>query len=581
MYAGFFYKIVTNRIPRIFHIFNPQLIIPMKKILLALLLAGCTGAVLGQEKLLHAPVLNFADTYENTTDSQLLSIRNNNPFEVRIKEIRFYRTYSSPAFSAARQTLVLPAASADSIWIRFNPRHNIAHNSEMLVITEPEAYSFTVDLKGQGKYSRAYYATTENQSEEGLKAALKARLALGYVSLGYTPARDRMFMQIDNQKTNGQGASVNTIECIYTGRKAIDYTDRADAQTGDNFNTEHTFPQGYFNDNEPMRSDLHHLFPTDNPANNSRNNYAFGVATQPYKNDNVNTPSHLGANNLYEPRDEQKGRTARAMIYFVTRYTDYTNFFAPQENILRQWCTTFQPDSIERKRNNDVETYQKNRNPFIDYPQFLERITKVAGTSTAPNRYEVDYPDTIRMGEIISSDRIFTFGVPVVNNSNVPVTLSAMSLDDTILHFADNFPTDTLILPGESVSVAISCNLLVPVSYEIRGNLSFTINAASPAVVSVPVDGWIRRVLSSAHSTKNTFLRLYPNPVQDDVTIDHIKGDGVTMIRVADVSGRTVYTQSLPAGEHSFRLNTEAWPQGIYMVRITDGAESSVIRFVK
>lgn len=553
----------------------------MKKILLALLLAGCTGVVLGQEKLLHTPVLNFADTYENTTDSQLLSIRNNNPFEVRIKEIRFYHTYSASAFSTAAQTLVLPAASADSIWIRFNPRHNIAHNSEMLVITEPEVYSFTVDLKGQGKYSRAYYATTENQSEEGLKAALKARLALGYVSLGYTPARDRMFMQIDNQKTNGQGASVNTLECIYTGRKAIDYTDRADAQTGDNFNTEHTFPQGYFNDNEPMRSDLHHLFPTDNPANNSRNNYAFGVATQPYKNDNVNTPSHLGANNLYEPRDQQKGRTARAMIYFVTRYTDYTNFFAPQENILRQWCNTFQPDSIERKRNDDVEIYQKNRNPFIDYPQFLERITKVAGTSTAPNRYEVDYPDTIRMGEIMSSDRIFTFGIPIVNNSNVPVTISAMSLEDTILHFANNFPTDTLIQPGESISVAISCNLLVPVSYEIKGNLFLTINAASPTVVSVPVDGWIRRVLSYAPSVQNTYLRLYPNPVQDEVTIDQIRGDGITMIRVTDVSGRTVYNQSLPAGEHSFRLNTAVWPNGIYMVRVIDGAESSVIRLVK
>lgn len=552
----------------------------MKKILLALLLAGCTGAVLGQEKLLHTPVLNFADTYENTTDSQLLSIRNNNPFEVRIKEIRFYHTYSASAFSTAAQTLVLPAASADSIWIRFNPRHNIVHNSEMLVITEPEVYSFTVDLKGQGKYSRAYYSTTENQSEEGLKAALKARLALGYVSLGYTPARDRMFMQIDNQKTNGQGASVNTLECIYTGRKAIDYTDRADAQTGDNFNTEHTFPQGYFNDNEPMRSDLHHLFPTDNPANNSRNNYAFGVATQPYKNDNVNTPSHLGANNLYEPRDQQKGRTARAMIYFVTRYTDYTNFFAPQENILRQWCNTFQPDSIERKRNDDVETYQKNRNPFIDYPQFLERITKVVGTSTAPNRYEVDYPDTIRTGMLVASNtNALVFGVPVVNNSNVPVSLSAMNLEDTILHFTGGFPVDTVIQPGESVSVLISCNLAV-LSYEVDGALSFTLNAGAASQVRIPVMGSITEVFGVSSARKN-YLRLYPNPVQDEVTIDQIKGDGITTIRVADVSGRTVYTQSLPAGEHSFRLNTAAWPNGIYIVRVIDGIESSVIRFVK
>src|SRR5690606_23844051 len=135
-----------------------------------------------------------------------------------------------------------------------------------------------------------------------------------------------MFMNIDNKKVNGQGAAQNTLECIYTGREAVGYSDRTDAQTSDTFDTEHTFPQGFFSQNEPMRSDLHHLFPTYSPSNNSRGNFPFGIATQPYKNDDRNYPSHLGANNVYEPHNVQKGSTARAMMYFVIRYTDYTNF---------------------------------------------------------------------------------------------------------------------------------------------------------------------------------------------------------------------------------------------------------------
>src|SRR6185295_4028554 len=183
----------------------------------------------------------------------------------------------------------------------------------------------------------------------------------GYISLGYNLARDSMFMWFDNKKTNGQGASQNTLECIYTGREAIGYTSRSDCQTNFSFNTEHTFPQSLFASNEPMRSDLHHLFPTDDASNNERADNPFGIVT----NATWSVGGSKSNRSIFEPRDQQKGATARAMMYFVLRYQNYNSFFTSQESILRTWHQNFPNTQIERTRNDDIYGMQHNRNPFV------------------------------------------------------------------------------------------------------------------------------------------------------------------------------------------------------------------------
>src|SRR5690606_12696905 len=124
------------------------------------------------------------------------------------------------------------------------------------------------------------------------------------------------------------------------------YSGRSDIYTTYDINCEHTFPQGKFNSSEPVQSAIHHLFPTEVAANGSGSNYPFRIAAQPFRNVSTNAPSILGGNNKYEPRNEQKGRTARAMLYFVIRYQDYQNFFSSQEPILKTWHKTFAPDSV-------------------------------------------------------------------------------------------------------------------------------------------------------------------------------------------------------------------------------------------
>ena len=45
---------------------------------------------------------------------------------------------------------------------------------------------------------------------------------------------------------------------------------------GDCYNREHLWPQSWFKENSPMKSDLFHVLPTDGYVNNRRSNYPFG-----------------------------------------------------------------------------------------------------------------------------------------------------------------------------------------------------------------------------------------------------------------------------------------------------------------
>ena len=55
-----------------------------------------------------------------------------------------------------------------------------------------------------------------------------------------------------------------------------------------------------------------------------------------------------------------------------------------QESVLRDWHELHPPSTKDIQRNQDIFLEQNNRNPFVDYPQLLNRIQSVSTTSTAP-----------------------------------------------------------------------------------------------------------------------------------------------------------------------------------------------------
>lgn len=530
----------------------------MRKIILILLLNFAYSGIINAQIQLNTNSILFNSINETQLDSVKVVVTNPSTSTIDIKKILFYKTYkSNPFFVKSFVSTTIEASDSASFYVYFQPKHNVFHNSELILVTEPSAFSKTIDLKGQGKYSITYYANTENQTEENLKSVLKAQLAAGYVSLGYNVARDNMFMTIDNQKTNGQGASVNTLDCVYTGKKSLAYTSRTESQTNDNFNTEHTFPQGFFSQSEPMRSDIHHLFPTNDAANNSRSNLPFGIASTPYVSESINAPSHLGSNGLYEPRDVQKGRTARAMMYFVLRYQDYSNFFASQENILRTWHETYAPNAIDKKRNADIFAVQKNRNPFVDYPEFADRITKLIGNSTSPSIKSFRWIDTISTYTLIDTTTFVDLEIPFVNDGNTEINLYQFASVDTTLHFN----TDTLkVVIGESAYLKVRLNVHSRIG-EYTSSITFNNNLLNQ--LSFVLKYSIDSVKTGLLLQKDKSIKVYPNPSSNFIYVESKKS---TTYNIYNQVGILIQSGKLTEGKNELAISE--FTNGLYILTI-------------
>ncbi len=536
----------------------------IKSIQIGLLLATlfCFPAFVNAQGLtVNNSQLNFGVAFENAPDSLQLTISNPTTKNIFVNAIKFYTTYGQPAFSVDASAFLIPASASQNVWVKFSPRHNIFHNSEMVIVNDGLRGYVNVDLIGQGRFSNSYYDLTENTSEEALKTTINTITGAGYLSLGYNVARDNMFMNIDNQRTNGQGAVQNTLECVYTGRTAVGYVDRTDCQNNYAFNTEHTFPQSFFLSAEPMKSDLHHLFPTDNTANNVRADNPFAVVTNP----TWTVGGSKSNGSTFEPRDQQKGRVARALFYFVLRYQNYANFITQaQENVLRTWSMNFPVTDVDKRRLDDIQLVQRNRNPFVDYPQFIERIHSFISTSVDPANFSFDLTqDTIIYGYIpISTPTDFNY--VLVNKGNTQIDISSIQVthpaEMTIISGGGN----STLQSGDASNIVIRYNSITTDS--VRAFLSFQLNETNGVgsyAASIPIfvnDNFF----NSVNDIDELSSLVYPNPVHDQLVIES-KNQSFDVL-LMDVEGRVVKTATVSKGERVL-ISTESLSPGTYILK--------------
>lgn len=227
-----------------------------------------------------------------------------------------------------------------------------------------------------------YYDAAKDKTGRELLVAL-SQIVGNQRDLGYDGARDQMFGWIDDPQ------NLDTVECVYTGRRVSGVTDRITAfRNGQGLNTEHTWPQSMGAKFGPAKADLHHLFPTDTKANSSRGNAPFGrVKAQysvlpefPLDQDQTRTGLNDFGLTVFEPRDVHKGNVARAIFYFFTRYglktpsTISLRNFEVEKAVLLEWHTLDPVDDAERLRNDGIYKAQGNRNPYVDHPEFVDQV---------------------------------------------------------------------------------------------------------------------------------------------------------------------------------------------------------------
>ena len=203
----------------------------------------------------------------------------------------------------------------------------------------------------------------------------------------YLKAKKYMFSIADNTGCGGKPGVVAFYSQVCVpgaSEHGEDYKEPGDAngdglQDSDGMNAEHTWPQGFFNKAAPMKSDLHHIFPTFIGVNGMRGSEPFGEVSQAVYS--TLSGSKLGAEG-FEPADAVKGDVARALFYFLVRYNDrkikdgmdYRDFWVDRVAMFIAWHRQDPPDAAERRRNDLIDRYQGNRNPFVDDPRLVEKV---------------------------------------------------------------------------------------------------------------------------------------------------------------------------------------------------------------
>jgi endonuclease I len=224
-----------------------------------------------------------------------------------------------------------------------------------------------------------YYSSALGKTGSSLRTALHQITSTGVTKLSYDQVWDALKVT-DQDPSN----SANVI-LLYSG------TSRSKTLNGgavDDWNREHVWPQshGDFGTATGPGTDVHHLRPEDVTVNSDRGNKDFDAGGSA----SSEAPGNYTDSNSWEPRNAVKGDVARMIFYMAIRYEggdgwpdlevndSVSNGTAPRLgrlSVLRQWNSQDPPDSFEKRRNQVIfDSYQHNRNPFIDHPEWVASI---------------------------------------------------------------------------------------------------------------------------------------------------------------------------------------------------------------
>ncbi|MEE3113728.1 MAG: endonuclease, partial [Candidatus Thermoplasmatota archaeon] len=195
------------------------------------------------------------------------------------------------------------------------------------------------------------------------------------------------------RETDEAPSNSSNVTLIYTRRSHSENDTCGDGNTctGQSWNREHLWPQSHGDFGTTMNNvagtDLHALRPADNTVNSARSDKDFDNATSQHS-------ECTGCNyseDAWEPPDEVKGDVARSIFYMDVRYNGYGN--EPNLTLVNNysstsigngtlgvlctlyaWHTSDSVDAAEQERNEVVESYQNNRNPFVDGPGYVQAI---------------------------------------------------------------------------------------------------------------------------------------------------------------------------------------------------------------
>lgn len=274
---------------------------------------------------------------------------------------------------------------------------------------------------------KEYYSDAKGKRGEELFKTLHKIISLNNKTESYTSSRAFLFSQVENFTKPGKKTGVmdgySQIFIPGSGELGEGYREVGDANKDgvfeDRINAEHVWPQSFYGKSLPMVSDLHSLQTVLGMPNIMRSDFPFGevkknitytticgsrlsvlnnrgqtvkysdakkyleIKQQSSEQNGEDIPS-TEYKGIFEPCNDQKGNTARSMLYFYLRYFDMyirqgsyntDNFWKSKVTMFINWSEKIDTiDEREKIRNEIIYKRQGNRNPFIDIPELASLI---------------------------------------------------------------------------------------------------------------------------------------------------------------------------------------------------------------
>ncbi|MET9652550.1 endonuclease [Streptomyces sp. NPDC006460] len=225
----------------------------------------------------------------------------------------------------------------------------------------------------------SYYEGAVGKTGDELKTALHSIISQ-QTKLSYDEVWDAL------QTTDEDPDDSGNVILLYSGRSQAK---AAHGSGADDWNREHVWAKshGDFGTATGPGTDIHHLRPEDASVNATRGNLDFDNGGDPVEE----APGSKADGDSFEPRDAVKGDVARMILYMAVRYDGSDGFpdLEPNDRVgngsapfmgsltaLRQWNDADPPDAFEKARNERIFGIQKNRNPFVDHPEWVAAIWK-------------------------------------------------------------------------------------------------------------------------------------------------------------------------------------------------------------
>ena len=295
------------------------------------------------------------------------------------------------------------------------------------------------------------------------------------------------------------------IHALYINRDVDNKTTAWDNHNQDEWgiNREHVWPKAEGFDTSGAggaRGDPMHLMAGNGYSNNIHSNYYYGYVKtsesytdcgSKYSNQSGNlrgVSKTLNSGTVFEPQDCDKGDIARAIFYMVARYnylsgsdsdgidannpnltltqnisdwssSGYTSSTTTQGKLgvltdLLAWHHADPVDEYEIHRNNLLYTnFTNNRNPFIDFPEWVDFIW---GTATYSGSTYQGYSSTPTGYATPSSDTINGYNSGGGESETISVTGVTLNKESTTILVGESEALSATVAPSNATNQAVS-----------------------------------------------------------------------------------------------------------------------------